>query len=134
MLETDQDMVALAQTGTGKTAAFGLPIVQQFDSLVKVPQALILSPTRELALQIARDLETFSKNINGAKIATLYAAPTSENRLKTLRVAPRLWWNSGPYPRPDKRKKLKVHEIKWLVLDEADEMLSMDLRMTLMPY
>ncbi|HYQ56587.1 MAG TPA: DEAD/DEAH box helicase, partial [Draconibacterium sp.] len=84
LLETDQDMVALAQTGTGKTAAFGLPIVQQFDSSVKVPQALILSPTRELALQIAKDLENFSKNINGVKIATLYGGSDIRKQIKEL--------------------------------------------------
>ena len=89
LLESDQDMVALAQTGTGKTAAFGLPIVQQFDSSVKAPQALILSPTRELALQIAKDLETFSKTLTERKLPHYMAAPTSGNRLKSLRAVPR---------------------------------------------
>ncbi|WP_321370535.1 DEAD/DEAH box helicase [uncultured Draconibacterium sp.] len=126
LLESDQDMVALAQTGTGKTAAFGLPIVQQFDSSVKAPQALILSPTRELALQIAKDLETFSKNINGAKIATLYGGSDIRKQIKELEGGAQIVVGTpGRTLDLIKRKKLRVHEIQWLVLDEADEMLSM---------
>nr|WP_319511424.1 DEAD/DEAH box helicase [uncultured Draconibacterium sp.] len=126
LLESDQDMVALAQTGTGKTAAFGLPIVQQFDSSVKVPQALILSPTRELALQIAKDLENFSKNINGAKIATLYGGSDIRKQIKALESGAQIVVGTpGRTLDLIKRKKLRVHEIQWLVLDEADEMLSM---------
>lgn len=126
LLESDQDMVALAQTGTGKTAAFGLPIVQQFDTSVKVPQALILSPTRELALQIANDLEKFAKNINGAKIATLYGGSDIRKQIKTLENGAQIVVGTpGRTLDLIKRKKLRVHEIKWLVLDEADEMLSM---------
>nr|WP_321354279.1 DEAD/DEAH box helicase [uncultured Draconibacterium sp.] len=126
LLESDQDMVALAQTGTGKTAAFGLPIVQQFDSSVKVPQALILSPTRELALQIAKDLENFSKNINGAKIATLYGGSDIRKQIKDLEKGAQIVVGTpGRTLDLIKRNKLKVHDIQWVVLDEADEMLSM---------
>lgn len=126
LLESDQDMVALAQTGTGKTAAFGLPIVQQFDTSVKVPQALILSPTRELALQIANDLENFAKNISGAKIATLYGGSDIRKQIKALESGAQIVVGTpGRTLDLIKRKKLRVHEIKWLVLDEADEMLSM---------
>ncbi|WP_297092124.1 DEAD/DEAH box helicase [uncultured Draconibacterium sp.] len=126
LLESDQDMVALAQTGTGKTAAFGLPIVQQFDSSVKAPQALILSPTRELALQIANDLQNFSKNINGAKIATLYGGSDIRKQITALEKGAQIVVGTpGRTLDLIKRKKLRVHEIKWLVLDEADEMLSM---------
>ncbi|MDX8341638.1 DEAD/DEAH box helicase [Draconibacterium sp. IB214405] len=126
LLESDQDMVALAQTGTGKTAAFGLPIVQQFDSSVKVPQALILSPTRELALQIAKDLENFSKNINGAKIATLYGGSDIRQQIKALESGAQIVVGTpGRTLDLIKRNKLRVHDIQWVVLDEADEMLSM---------
>ncbi|WP_319231126.1 DEAD/DEAH box helicase [Draconibacterium orientale] len=126
LLNSDQDMVALAQTGTGKTAAFGLPIVQQFDSSVKVPQALILSPTRELALQIAKDLENFSKNINGAKIATLYGGSDIRKQIKDLENGAQIVVGTpGRTLDLIKRSKLKVQDIKWVVLDEADEMLSM---------
>ena len=109
-----------------KTAAFGLPIVQQFDISVKAPQALILSPTRELALQIAKDLENFSKNIKGAKIATLYGGSDIRKQIKELESGAQIVVGTpGRTLDLIKRKKLKVNEIQWLVLDEADEMLSM---------
>ena len=72
LLGNQQDIIALAQTGTGKTAAFGLPIIQQIELENKWTQALILSPTRELAIQIANDLENYSKNLGNLKIAVVY--------------------------------------------------------------
>ncbi len=126
LLESDQDMVALAQTGTGKTAAFGLPIIQQFDSSVNAPQALILSPTRELALQIANDLESFSKNLDKAKIAVLYGGSDIRKQITSLEKGAQIIVGTpGRTLDLIKRKKLKVNQIQWLVLDEADEMLSM---------
>jgi len=126
LLESDQDMVALAQTGTGKTAAFGLPIVQQIDPTKKVPQALILSPTRELALQIANDLANFSKNIGKLNIAVLYGGADIRKQITALENGAQIVVGT-PGRTLDLifRKKLKVHEVQWLVLDEADEMLSM---------
>ncbi len=126
LLESDQDMVALAQTGTGKTAAFGLPIIQQFDNSVNAPQALILSPTRELALQIANDLSNFSKNLEKTKIAVLYGGSDIKKQINALEKGAQIIVGTpGRTLDLIKRKKLKVHQIQWLVLDEADEMLSM---------
>lgn len=126
LLSETQDMVALAQTGTGKTAAFGLPIIQQIDSTPKSPQALILSPTRELALQIASDLKSFSKFLSKINIAVLYGGADIKKQINDLeRGAQIVVGTPGRTLDLIKRKKLKVDEIRWLVLDEADEMLSM---------
>ncbi|QGY44368.1 DEAD/DEAH box helicase [Maribellus comscasis] len=126
LLEEKQDMVALAQTGTGKTAAFGLPIIQQIDTTKKDSQALILSPTRELALQIANDINTFSKHLPKINVAVLYGGADIKKQIKDLeRGAQIIVGTPGRTLDLIKRKKLKVNDIQWLVLDEADEMLSM---------
>ncbi len=126
LLESNQDMVALAQTGTGKTAAFGLPIIQQIDPTLKAPQALILSPTRELAMQIASDLTNFSKFIGKLNIAVLYGGADIRKQITSLEKGAQIVVGTpGRTLDLIKRKKLRVNEIKWLVLDEADEMLSM---------
>lgn len=126
LLESDQDMVALAQTGTGKTAAFGLPVIQQIDTSVRTTQALILSPTRELALQIANDLENFSKNLEKVRIAVVYGGSDIKKQITAIEKGAQIVVGTpGRTLDLIKRKKLKVNEIRWLVLDEADEMLSM---------
>lgn len=126
LLKDKQDLVALAQTGTGKTAAFGLPILQQLDTSKKTTQTLILSPTRELAVQIAKDLENYSKHIAKTNIAIVYGGADIKKQIKQLeRGAQIVVGTPGRTLGLIKRKKLKVNEIKWLVLDEADEMLSM---------
>ncbi len=126
LLENNTDMVALAQTGTGKTAAFGLPIIQQIDTSKKHTQALILSPTRELALQIANDLTNFSKFTQKMNIAVVYGGADIRKQIDQLdRGVSIVVGTPGRTLDLIKRKKLKVNEIKWLVLDEADEMLSM---------
>ena len=126
LLDTNQDLVALAQTGTGKTAAFGLPIIQQIDTDLKSSQALILSPTRELALQIASDLENFAKNTKKLRIAVVYGGSDIRKQILAIeRGAQIIVGTPGRTLDLLKRNKLKVNEIKWLVLDEADEMLSM---------
>ncbi|RIJ49284.1 ATP-dependent helicase [Maribellus luteus] len=126
LLESDQDMVALAQTGTGKTAAFGLPIIQQIDTNIKAPQALILSPTRELAMQIANDLSNFSKNLGKINIAVLYGGADIRKQITALEKGAQVVVGTpGRTLDLIKRGKLRVNEIQWLVLDEADEMLSM---------
>jgi ATP-dependent RNA helicase DeaD len=126
LLENNTDMVALAQTGTGKTAAFGLPIIQQIDTSKKNTQALILSPTRELAMQIASDLTNFSKFSHKIDIAVVYGGADIRKQIEQLnRGVSIVVGTPGRTLDLIKRKKLKVNEIKWLVLDEADEMLSM---------
>ncbi len=126
LLENVQDMVALAQTGTGKTAAFGLPIIEQIDVAQRSIQALVLSPTRELAMQIAKDLKNYSKNTKGLKIAVVYGGSDIRQQIKELDRGPQVVVGTpGRTLDLIKRKKLRVNEIKWVVLDEADEMLSM---------
>jgi ATP-dependent RNA helicase DeaD len=126
LLDKPDDMVVLAQTGTGKTAAFGLPIIQQINTAKKHTQALILSPTRELALQIASDLANFSKFTNKISIAVVYGGADIRNQISQLeRGASIVVGTPGRTLDLIRRNKLKVNEIRWLVLDEADEMLSM---------
>ena len=126
LLESKQDMVALAQTGTGKTAAFGLPIIQQIDPGKRSVQVLILSPTRELAMQIASDLENYSKNLGKIKIAVVYGGSDIRKQISDIENGAQLVVGTpGRTLDLIKRKKLKVNEIRWVVLDEADEMLSM---------
>ena len=126
LLESKQDLVALAQTGTGKTAAFGLPIIQQLDVNKKAVQALILSPTRELAIQIAGDLQNFSKNTGFVNIAVVYGGADIVKQMKEIERGVQIVVGTpGRTLDLIKRGKLKVNEIRWVVLDEADEMLSM---------
>ena len=85
LLNEDTDVVALAQTGTGKTAAFGLPVLQRIDPDVRRPQALILSPTRELCLQIGSDLADFSKYMPKVKVLPVYGGSSIESQIRALR-------------------------------------------------
>ncbi len=126
LLEYKKDMVALAQTGTGKTAAFGLPIIQQIDTGLRSIQAIILSPTRELAMQIASDLKKYSKNVKNLRSAVVYGGSDIRAQIKELDRGPQIVVGTpGRTLDLIKRKKLRVNEIRWVVLDEADEMLSM---------
>lgn len=85
LLEGDRDLVGLAQTGTGKTAAFGLPVIQRIDTSRRVPQALILAPTRELCLQIAGDLADFSKYVPDLVVLPVYGGSSIESQIRALR-------------------------------------------------
>lgn len=126
LLESTKDMVGLAQTGTGKTAAFGLPIIQQIDPDQKSIQALILSPTRELAMQIGKDIETYSKYLKKIRVAVVYGGADIRAQISELdRGVQIVVGTPGRTLDLIKRKKLSVTAIRWLVLDEADEMLSM---------
>lgn len=126
LLENQNDMIALAQTGTGKAAAFGLPVIQQIDTSKNHPQVLILSPTRELALQIASDLTNFSKFTEKINIAVVYGGADIKKQMNELeRGAAIVVGTPGRTLDLIKRGKLKINRISWLVLDEADEMLSM---------
>lgn len=126
LLESKQDMVALAQTGTGKTAAFCLPIIQQIDTSQKTIQALILSPTRELAMQINNDLKKYSKNVNQFRSAVVYGGSDIKQQINELdRGVQIVVGTPGRTLDLIKRNKLQVNKIRWVVLDEADEMLSM---------
>lgn len=126
ILDSKNDIIALAQTGTGKTAGFGLPIIQQADTKNRKTQALILAPTRELCLQIASDLNKFSKHIPALSVIPVYGGASIVPQLKSLKDGAQIVVGTpGRTLDLIKRKALKINDIKWLVLDEADEMLNM---------
>lgn len=126
LLESDQDLIASAQTGTGKTAAFGLPVLHHTDLNNKQTQTIILSPTRELCLQIAKDIEAYSKKMPGLKSLAVYGGSSIEKQIKALNKGVHLVV-ATPGRAVDliKRKKLKLGGVTRVVLDEADEMLTM---------
>lgn len=126
LLETKNDLVALAQTGTGKTAAFGLPVLQLIDTKTKDIQSLVLCPTRELALQIVKDVENFSKYKKGFRVVAVYGGASITGQIRELRDGAHMVVGTpGRVLDLIRRKVLKLGSIKWLVLDEADEMLNM---------
>ncbi len=126
LLNGKQDMVALAQTGTGKTAAFGLPILEQIDGSSTLPQVLILSPTRELCIQIATDLEHYSKYLKNPHILAVYGGANIQAQIQSLKSGASIVVGTpGRTLDLIRRKRLKINDIRYLVLDEADEMLSM---------
>lgn len=126
ILSSGNDIVALAQTGTGKTAAFGLPILEQIDFSSPHIQALILSPTRELCIQITKDMEAFGSHIRKFKPLAVYGGADISKQIKEIKDKPQVIVGTpGRALDLINRKVLKVDSIKWLVLDEADEMLNM---------
>jgi len=122
----NQDIIALAQTGTGKTAAFGLPIVQNVNPKSKNVQYLILAPTRELCIQIADDLASFAKYKPDVKIAAVFGGASIEHQIKLVKKGAHII-SATPGRLVDliNRKKIDISKIKTVVLDEADEMLDM---------
>ncbi len=126
LIKEQQDLIALAQTGTGKTAAFGLPLIQNTDMRDPSVQALILCPTRELCMQITGDLQDFSKHINDFHVIPVYGgAPIDKQIQKLRRGAQIVVGTPGRVRDLIDRRVLKIEKIRWLVLDEADEMLQM---------
>lgn len=126
LLGNRNDVIALAQTGTGKTAAFGIPVLQRTDARVRQTQALILSPTRELCLQIADDLKDFSKYIDGINIVAVYGGASIENQIRSLKKGAQIIVATpGRLIDLMKRGVAKLDAVRNVVLDEADEMLNM---------
>ena len=126
LLSEENDLIALAQTGTGKTAAFGLPIIQQIEIESKQTQAIILCPTRELCLQITKDLGTYAKYTKGLRITAVYGGANIQTQIKALNSGSQIVVGTpGRVIDLIKRKKLKLGHIEYVVLDEADEMLNM---------
>ncbi len=126
LLNGEGDVVALAQTGTGKTAAFGLPLLQRIDPEVKKPQALILSPTRELCLQIGSDLADFSKYMPSIKVLPVYGGSSIESQIRTLRAGVQvIVATPGRLIDLINRGEVNLDDVHTVVLDEADEMLNM---------
>jgi len=126
LLGNNNEVIALAQTGTGKTAAFGLPILQEIRINELRPQAVILCPTRELCLQIADDLNDYSKYIDGLKVLPVYGGSSIESQIKTLRRGVHvIVATPGRLIDLINRKTVNLQYVRNVVLDEADEMLNM---------
>ena len=126
LLLENRDLISLAQTGTGKTAAFGLPVIQKTELKNKYVQSIILCPTRELCIQICKDLETYSKYVSGIKILAVYGGTNIDKQIKSLNKGVHIVVGTpGRTKDLIKRKVLKLELVDKVVLDEADEMLSM---------
>ncbi len=126
LITSTQDLVALAQTGTGKTAAFGLPVINNISMQVKEVQSLILCPTRELCLQITRDMDKYSKYIPGFKTIPVYGGADITKQIRELKAGGQVVVGTpGRVHDLIRRKLLNISAIRWLILDEADEMLTM---------
>ena len=126
LLDKEGDVVALAQTGTGKTAAFGLPVIQRINTDNNVPQALILSPTRELCLQIASDLADFSKYIPALKVIPVYGGSSIQSQIRSLKEGAQIIVATpGRLIDLINRGVVKLENVHTVILDEADEMLNM---------
>ena len=126
ILSDIRDLIALAQTGTGKTAAFSLPILDMIDDTSRKIQLLVLAPTRELALQIAKDIKNYSKYLPNVKTTAVYGGSSITEQIRNLREKPQIIVGTpGRVIDLINRKALDFSQINWLVLDEADEMLSM---------
>lgn len=127
-----RDIIGLAQTGTGKTAAFGLPLIQNTNTSKKKTQYLILAPTRELCLQIADDLRSFAKYVEDIKIAAVFGGTSMERQISLLKGGAHII-SATPGRLLDliNRKKINISKINTVVLDEADEMLNMGFRQEL---
>lgn len=121
-----RDVLGMAQTGSGKTAAFGLPLLHNIKAELKAPQVLVLAPTRELAIQVAEALSSFSKDMNGVNVVALYGGQRYDVQLRALRQGPQIVVGTpGRLLDHLKRGTLNLSNLSGLVLDEADEMLRM---------
>lgn len=126
LLEKDVDFVGLAQTGTGKTAAFGLPLLQKINADERCVQALILCPTRELCMQITRDLKSYSKFIPEILVVPVYGGASIELQFKDLSKKPQIIVATpGRLRDMIRRNRVDFSRVRYMVLDEADEMLNM---------
>ena len=123
------DIIGQAQTGTGKTAAFGLPLLQLINISDKFPQALIVCPTRELCLQITNDLSTYSKHIRGVYTEAVYGGASITMQVRNLKKGVQIVVATpGRLIDLIERKAIDLGKVKYVVLDEADEMLNMGFR------
>ena len=126
LIDSKVDLIASAQTGTGKTGAFGLPSIHRTNLDIRKPQTLILCPTRELCIQIAKDLNDFSKYIVGLNVVSVYGGSSIEKQIKSLKKGAHIVVGTpGRTKDMIKRKRLSLRYIDRVILDEADEMLSM---------
>jgi len=125
-LLSGRDVLGMAQTGSGKTAAFSVPLLNNLDAAIKAPQILVLAPTRELAVQVAEAMTSFSKHMQGVNVVALYGGQRYDVQLRALRQGPQIVVGTpGRLLDHLKRGTLNLSSLKGLVLDEADEMLRM---------
>lgn len=126
LLQTESDFVGLAQTGTGKTAAFGLPLINNITSPGKSPKGLVICPTRELCLQIANDLKNFSKYDKSIRVEAVYGGTDIRRQMKALKDGVSvIVATPGRLCDLINRNAAKLDDVDYVVLDEADEMLNM---------
>ena len=126
LISKEGDVVGLAQTGTGKTAAFGLPLLQRIDPDSEATQALVIAPTRELCLQIAGDLADFAKYLDGVKIIPVYGGSSIDSQIKAIKKGAQvIVATPGRLIDLIKRGVVKLQDVNTVILDEADEMLNM---------
>lgn len=126
LLENDADLIGLASTGTGKTAAFGLPLLNKIDTDSRNTQGLVICPTRELCIQITKDLDAYSKNIRGLNVVPVYGGTDIMKQIRQIeRGAQIIVATPGRLIDLINRKKIKLSEVEVVILDEADEMLNM---------
>jgi len=129
LLSGTTDFVGLAQTGTGKTAAFGMPLLQLINAADRFPQALIVCPTRELCLQITSDLQDFKKHLKGVHTEAVYGGASISMQIRNLRQGVQIVVATpGRLIDLIERKAIDLQKVKYVVLDEADEMLNMGFR------
>jgi ATP-dependent RNA helicase DeaD len=126
LLSGTKDLIGLAQTGTGKTAAFGLPLLQLIDTTKKHPQALIVCPTRELCMQIVNEMDLFKKYLSAANVVAVYGGASISQQIRDIKRGVQIVVATpGRLIDLIERKAINLEEIKYVVLDEADEMLNM---------
>jgi ATP-dependent RNA helicase DeaD len=126
LLSNPQDFIGLAQTGTGKTAAFGLPLVELIDPAHKATQALILAPTRELAQQIARQIEQFSQHVGKLNVVCVFGGASISGQISEIRRGAQVVVATpGRLIDLSQRGAIKLNQLEYIILDEADEMLNM---------
>jgi ATP-dependent RNA helicase DeaD len=126
LLQGNRDVVALAQTGTGKTAAFGLPLIQLMDEDDNITRALVLAPTRELCMQIASDFENFSRSVKKLNIVAVYGGASIQDQIRKIKRGTQIIVATpGRLMDLLDRRVVNLGSVKYLVLDEADEMLNM---------
>jgi len=126
LIKADKDFIGLAQTGTGKTAAYGLPVLQNIDANLHQTQVLILTPTRELGQQVTQHINAFAKYIDGITAVAVYGGASISEQIRALRKNPQIVVATpGRLIDLIDRKALKIDKINYVILDEADEMLNM---------
>ena len=126
LIEKDRDLIGLAQTGTGKTAAFGLPMIEKINVKNSNVQGLIIAPTRELCVQISNDFKSFSKFIPEIQVATIYGGASMDKQSKEIKSGAQIVVATpGRLLDLIQRKMLRIDQIEYCILDEADEMLNM---------